>query len=72
MTKNIAWSRIQLFGITSVGQTTEIFKKHEKSSKSTKYLLKAASRGVLGDEVAPPFGTIVTFGRVRNFETTRL
>ena len=34
--------------------------------------LKAACRGVLGDEVALPFRVIVTFGRVRNFETTCL
>ena len=32
--------------------------------------LKAASRGMLGDEVALRFRVIVTFGRVRNFETT--
>ena len=35
-------------------------------------ILKAASRGMLGDEVALYFGVIVTFGRVRNFETTCL
>ena len=47
-------------------------KKRRHNVTGEVFILKAASRGVLGDEVAPPFGTIVTFGRVRNFETTRL